>query len=223
MNFDLEMLLISGLEQLELAPVRILPQLKLYFSELLLWNPKLGLIEASDREIIEKHFLDCAAGAEVFRETADEILRNRDMDRERDPLRIVDLGSGAGLPGIILTLLLKEEISLQMHLVEKQQRRCGFLRNIVPILGLGDLVSIHQCDFQELPLKADIVTSRAFRNLDGEQLALQRSLLAPGGRIIAYKGRMASIETELGEVMREADIIPVMVPGLDDERHMVVI
>jgi 16S rRNA (guanine527-N7)-methyltransferase len=223
MNQELQETLRRGLDELDLDAPRLLPRLKLYFSELLLWNPKLGLLEADETEIITKHFLDCAAGIGVLRSIADQIIQDRDIDREGDALRLVDLGSGAGLPGVIIAMILSEDINLEVHLVEKQQRRCGFLRNIVPILGLNDVVSIHQKNFEEIPGKFDIVTSRAFRNLNGEQLALQRALLVPGGRIAAYKGRAETIEAEMGPEFRAADLIPLKVPGLEDERHMVVL
>lgn len=223
MNEFLEKLLVDGMKELGVRTEAILPALKLYFSEILLWNPKLGLIEADEKDIILKHFLDSASALPVFRSVMDDISQDRDISMENRPLSIADLGSGAGLPGIILALVLREEFPVEVHLVEKQQRRCGFLRNVVPILGLDSLVSIHQCNFEQVGRRFDLVTSRAFRNLDGEQIAIQRGLLNDGGRIIAYKGRVATIEKELGEELSKADIIPVKVPGLDSERHIVVV
>ncbi len=223
MTGELQDLLVSGLNSIGLPADHLLPKIKLYYSELLLWNPKLGLIEADERGIILKHILDCAAAVPVFLRKADEIIQGRELDREGDPLCVADLGSGSGLPGLILALAMMNSLALEVHLVEKQQRRCGFLRNIVPILGLDSIVSIHQKKIEDVtPSSFDMVTSRAFRNLTPEQLAVQRRLLRPGGYVIAYKGRMETIRSEMGAEFEYADIIPLKVPGLDDERHLVV-
>jgi 16S rRNA (guanine527-N7)-methyltransferase len=219
MNTELETLLIDGLTELGLDVRSSVPLLKLYFGELQLWNPKLGLLEADERGVVVKHILDSAAAVPLFRREIAEYFAGSSGTPDHQ-IHLADLGSGAGFPGIILAIFLSSEFPLTVHLVEKQQRRCGFLRNIVPILGLGNVVEIHQTAFEDLPRRFDIITSRAFRNMTAGQFDMQKSLLEDHGLILAYKGKVSRLQEEIGELPPGSDIEPLQVPGLDDERSM---
>jgi 16S rRNA (guanine527-N7)-methyltransferase len=70
-----------------------------------------------------------------------------------------DLGAGAGLPGVVLAILLKDTPGAKIHLVESMAKRCKFLRAVVDDLGLP--VEIHNARAEELDLKVDVVTARA--------------------------------------------------------------
>lgn len=108
--------------------------------------------------------------------------------------RILDLGSGAGLPGLVLAILLP---GADLVLVEKSERRTAFLRACAGILG-GGLFSLVEDDFARLPsASATLVTNRAFRPLDRQSLADQLRLLEPGGSLVLYKGRLETIAQEL--------------------------
>lgn len=219
MRTELEELLVQGLEEIGLTPGLLLEPLRRYFEEILQWNPRLGLVKATERELIVKHFLDSAAAYPVF---ADVLAAPRELGREE--VDVGDLGSGVGLPGIMLALMFRERAGFRVHLVEKQERRCSFLRRILPALGLDTLVCIHRQRAETLELTFDIVTSRAFSKLSPAQRELQSSLLKPGGKIVAYKGRLETVLEELGGgVPAGGSIIPLRVPFLDAQRHLVVL
>jgi 16S rRNA (guanine527-N7)-methyltransferase len=104
---------------------------------------------------------------------------------------LVDLGSGAGLPGIVLAIL---RPASQVTLLEPMARRAGFLQECVTSLGLAN-VEVLRGRAEELAgkLAADVVTSRAVAPL--EKLAgLSAGLARPGGRVLAMKGSSAAAE-----------------------------
>ena len=107
------------------------------------------------------------------------------------PATLIDLGSGAGLPGIVLALLLPD---VTVTLVERMQRRSIFLTECVAELGLGN-VRVCQATAEELAGKvaADVVTARAVAPLD-RLAGLAAGLVRPGGLILAIKGATADAE-----------------------------
>jgi len=123
----------------------------------------------------ERHLLNCAVVADAF--PADG--------------RVIDVGSGAGLPGVALAIVRPD---LQVQLVEPMLRRTEWLSGVVAELGL-DAVSVHRGRAEELAgtLSAPFVTARAVARLD----KLARwcvPLLEPAGTLVAMKGRSAAAE-----------------------------
>jgi 16S rRNA (guanine527-N7)-methyltransferase len=133
----------------------------------------LGFVGRSDQgRIRDRHILDSLrAAAEV-----------RAADR-----RALDLGSGAGLPGIVLAIAAPE---LRVGLVESQRRRVAFLELAVERLDLGnaDVVSGRAEELE--PGSADLCTARAFAPPD-RAWQVAEPLLAPGGRLVYFAGRGA--------------------------------
>jgi 16S rRNA (guanine527-N7)-methyltransferase len=107
------------------------------------------------------------------------------------PSTLIDLGSGAGLPGIVLALLLPD---VTVTLVERMQRRSIFLTECVEALGLSN-ARVCQATAEELAGKitADVVTARAVAPLD-RLAGLAAGLVRPGGLILAIKGATADEE-----------------------------
>jgi 16S rRNA (guanine527-N7)-methyltransferase len=103
-------------------------------------------------------------------------------------------------------------------------RRAGFLRNTVAVLGLGN-VAVEEVEMEKAePGRFDLLCFRALRPLEPPVLRTLRRLLAPGGLIAAYKGRLETIRAELaGDWAGPWDSLPCPVPGLDEERHLVVL
>ncbi len=102
--------------------------------------------------------------------------------------RIADLGSGAGLPGLVLAILTGHET----HLVERDQRKAAFLREAARVTGAPAMV--HAADAATLPpIGADLVTARALAPLP-VLLPLALRHLAPGGTCLFPKGATASAE-----------------------------
>lgn len=107
--------------------------------------------------------------------------------------QVLDVGSGAGFPGIVIAICRPE---LDVHLAEPMGRRVEWLQDVVSELGL-DNVTIHQARCEDLhgKGKADVVTSRALANM-AKLTRLTSKLIAPGGRLVALKGRRAAVEIE---------------------------
>jgi len=125
-----------------------------------------------------RHVLNCAA-------VADLVPR---------PSTLIDLGSGAGLPGIVLALLLPD---VQVTLLERMERRSLFLDECVQELGLRN-AQVYRATAEEVAgkLTADVVTARAVAPLD-RLAGLAAGLVRPGGLILAVKG--AAAEEEVGQ------------------------
>ena len=210
-------LLAEGLTELGLneSEGRILPLLERYIEEIELFNPAYGLVKVRDREeLIVKHILDSLAPLKI----------KRDLFEARENPKIADVGSGAGLPGIPLAVCLPHAA---FTLIERMGRRAGFLRDAVAVLGLPN-VAVEEADMDELALAADdrydLIVFRAFKPLDAAILKGLFALLKPTGLLAAYKGRRQAIEEEMsGMQYLTREIIPLEVPFLDEERHLVLI
>lgn len=107
------------------------------------------------------------------------------------PCSLVDLGSGAGLPGIVLALLLPD---VQVTLLEPMLRRVTFLEECLTELQLEN-ARVHRARAEDVAgeIGADVVTARAVAPL-GRLAALAAGLLRPGGLVLAIKGERASAE-----------------------------
>ena len=122
----------------------------------------------------DRHLLNCAVVAELI------------GGRYRT---LVDIGSGAGLPGIVLAMVRPE---LNVILLEPMERRCRFLSECVAGLGLAN-ASVLRGRAEETTLRADVATARAVAPLD--RLAeLAVGVVRPGGMVLAIKGRTAADE-----------------------------
>jgi 16S rRNA (guanine527-N7)-methyltransferase len=129
------------------------------------------------------------------------------------PCSLVDLGSGAGLPGIVLALLLPD---VDVTLLEPALRRTVFLEECLAELGLGNArVWRARAEQAAGALAADVVTARAVAPLDRlTELAL--GLLKPGGIVLAVKGARAEAEVRAArEELRRLGVrdVEVLVAG----------
>jgi 16S rRNA (guanine527-N7)-methyltransferase len=118
-----------------------------------------------------------------------------------------DLGAGAGLPGIVLAILLKGRPGAHVHLVESMAKRCAFLSAVVEALDLP--ATVHRARAESLTLKVDIVTARACAPLP-RLLEFAWPCLSKGATGLFLKGQ--DIEGELAEATRywkfDAELLP---------------
>jgi 16S rRNA (guanine527-N7)-methyltransferase len=154
-----------------------LPQAEKYAQLLTGVGVERGIVGPAEADRIwDRHLLNCGAVARLIPAKA----------------TVVDLGSGAGLPGVVLAILLP---GVKMTLLEPLARRVEFLTECVSILGLTNVHVLRgRAEDVAGHLLADVVTSRAVAPLD-KLAALSVGLARPGGRILAIKG--ASAEAEL--------------------------
>ena len=132
---------------------------------------------------------------------------------------LADLGSGAGLPGIPLAIAAPERETL---LVDSNGKKARFLREAVRRLDLKH-VRVAESRVEDVEGSFDCITARAFASL-ADMLGWGGHLLAPGGVWLAMKGRIA--EDELDAVpagFRAGNVVALNVPGLDAERHLVIL
>ena len=122
----------------------------------------------------DRHLLNCAVVAELIGGQGGTL---------------VDIGSGAGLPGLALAMVRPD---LDVILLEPMERRCRFLSECVTELGLAN-ASVRRGRAEETTLRADVATARAVAPLD--RLAeLAMGVVRPGGMVLAIKGRTAAEE-----------------------------
>ena len=141
----------------------------------------------------DRHLLNCAVVAEL-------------IDDRRGTL--LDLGSGAGLPGLVLAMVLPDTA---VTLLEPMERRCRFLAECVTELDLAN-VSVLRGRAEDVTVRADVVTARAVAPLP--RLAeLAMGVVRPGGMVLAVKGRTAAEELRAAEPVlrrigaRDAEVV----------------
>lgn len=199
-----ELTLSSGLAELGLVLSPATQAQLLAFRDLLLkWNKTYNLTALRDpQQALSHHLLDSLA-----------ILPHV------GPGPLLDVGSGGGLPGIPLAIARPE---LAVRMVDTVQKKATFLQQAAIQLGLKN-VTVNHARVEELPGQYAQISSRAFAEL-GLFVELTRHLLAPGGRWLAMKGVRpdAEISALPADIVIES-IIPLSVPGLDAERHLIIL
>ena len=194
-----------------------LAALDTYERELLSWNARFNLTAIDDpKKIRTKHFLDSL--------TCLLAMRNAPMER------VIDIGTGAGFPGIPLKIICP---NMRLTLVESVGKKAAFCQHIVEILRLRDV--------EVLPERAEAVgLSTAHR--ESYDWALARAvatmstlmeyllpLVRVGGRALAMKGEGGPAEAQAAEgAMRLLgghllQLLPVTLPGVEDQRYLIIV
>ncbi len=176
----------------------------LAFRDLLLkWNKTYNLTALRDPDqAISHHLLDSLAILPYVNDGA-----------------LLDVGSGGGLPGIPLAIA-RQQLSVRM--VDTVQKKATFLQQAAIQLGLKN-VAVDHARVEELGGQYAQISSRAFAELK-LFVELTRHLLAPGGRWLAMKGVCPDAEIAALPADIVVDrIVPLSVPGLDAERHLIIL
>lgn len=199
----------EGLAQLDIPfNVDQLAKLHVFLQELERWNKAYGFVKAAGRQLIIRHVLDSLS---AWRKIS--ALPRR--------AQVVDVGSGAGFPGIPLAVFLADS---RFTLLEPSAKKAAFLRNVA-ILAHLDNVEVEEARLEDVERRFDLVVFRAFTPLHREIDALRR-ILNHNGVIIAYKGKRARILEEIDEAgisLEQVLIEAVEVPFLSEERHLVIL
>lgn len=146
------------------------------------WNPSINLVSSSSlKESWKRHILDSVQLTRFI----------------PSPTAIItDLGSGGGLPGIVLAILLPEA---QLHLIESDQRKCAFLRQACAELKLSN-AEIHNSRIEKTsPWQSDIVTSRALASLKLLIHYAKPFMNNKEGKLLFLKGK--NTQKELSEAL----------------------
>lgn len=163
----------------------------------------------------------------------------RPEDVQAQPLcwgpHILDVGSGAGLPGVTLAIALPQALAasglrpgvppagagVRVTCVDTVAKKAGFIRQVAAELGLGCLQAVHGRIESLKPLQADVITCRAFASLS-DIVSLTRVHLAPGGVWMALKGVVPT--DEMKALPPDIDVFhvePLQVPHLSAQRCLV--
>lgn len=171
-----------------------LERLEAYVAVLKRWNAKINLVSPRDIAAIwGRHIADCLQLVPLL---------------PPNPALAVDLGSGAGLPGLVLAIATNRPF----HLVESDTRKAAFLREAARTTEAACV--IHNDRIEDLQLAgAELVTARALAPLPA-LLRLAHPILAPPGVLLAPKGRTA--ETELTSAQRSWHMSVERFPSLTD-------
>jgi 16S rRNA (guanine527-N7)-methyltransferase len=132
---------------------------------------------------------------------------------------MLDVGSGAGLPGIALAIARPE---LRVTVMDASQKKCGFMQQAAIELRLTNVRVAHaRVETYQATQKFDQIVSRAFTDL-ADFARLSAHLLAPGGLWLAMKGVMPHDEMASITVARVRGAVSLRVPGLDAERSLII-
>ena len=180
-----------------------------YVALLKKWNATYNLTAIRDEaEMVTQHLLDSLSVMPALEKSAPA------------GRRWADIGSGAGLPGIPLAIARPD---LEMSLIETVEKKSAFQRQAKIELGLANVTVVNRRVEDVAGGVFDAVISRAFADL-ADLVRLAGHLLAQGGRLYAMKGQMPEDEIKrLPPGWALVDCIPLTVPGLDAQRHLLVI
>lgn len=187
---------------------------RVYFQELLSWNRRVNLVSRKDEtRLITRHFLDSLTGLPYL--------------TPQKGLRVIDVGAGAGFPGLPLKIVRDD---LLLTLIESRRKKVLFLRHIIGRLNLhGAEAILGRAEGVGLELNSfDVALSRGVAKLS-RLLRLCLPLLRKGGTIIAYKG--GGVEEEVAEVLsvleevggESVDVKRVQLPILGGERSLILV
>ena len=181
-----------------------------YLALLVKWNSVYNLTAVRDpQQMLTQHLLDCMAALPAF----------------AGARRVLDVGSGGGLPGIVLAIWAQQaEPQMQVHMIDTVHKKTAFLTQVKAELELKH-AQVHTARVEQLRVDKpfDVITSRAFAELK-DFVEWSGHLLAEEGKMIALKGQADVSDKELAALPSgwELDKIErLQVPGLTAERHLV--
>ena len=187
-------------------------QLQQYIEQLQHWNRSYNLTAIRDPDqMLTQHILDCLA-------VVGPVKQALALCQRQDPT-ILDVGSGAGLPGVVLAIMLP---AVQVTCVDAVEKKMTFVRQMRGVLGLSNLSATH-ARVETQSAQYDVVISRAFAALsDFAQTSGERVL--PTGNLIAMKARPT--DDEFAELASKTAwsidrVEPIHVPELQAQRCLV--
>lgn len=178
-----------------------------YLDVLHRWNATYNLTAIRDpHEQLVRHVFDCLAIVPWF--------------RQQRPSRVLDVGSGAGLPGMVLALLLPQS---EVHVIDKVAKKTAFVTQCKGALHLTNL-HVHTGRVEQLRTETfDVITSRAFASL-ADFVVWTQALLAPHGVWAAMKGVLPEAEIQaLPDGVQVRESLKLSVPQLSEQRHLVIL
>lgn len=174
-----------------------------YLALLQKWNSAYNLTAVRDpAAMVTRHLLDSLALVPLLRGSYS-----------------IDVGTGAGLPGVPLAIMFPER---EFHLLDSNGKKTRFLFQVQTALPLPNITIHHTRAEAFKPSRLfDTVLSRAFASLE-DMVASTRHMLRPDGVFLAMKGASPDDEIEaVAEACQLLDVYRLLVPGLEEQRHLV--
>jgi 16S rRNA (guanine527-N7)-methyltransferase len=202
-------LLASGIAQMGLnVPAEAQTKLLAYLELLQKWNKVYNLTAVRDPlEMVTLHLLDSLSVLPYVRAK-----------------HLLDVGSGGGLPGIVLAICMPE---LQVTTIDAVQKKAIFMRQVKGELGLNNLTVVHaRVESYQPAEKFEVIISRAFSEL-ALFVNLTKHLLAENGQWLAMKGiaplqELQGLDVQ-GTNVKVKQTIALSVAGLNAERHLIIL
>ena len=211
MSKDAEVVLRAGLAELHLSLSDDQVRDLLYFQNLIgKWNKVYNLTAVREQaEMLTHHLLDSLAAVEPLQ----KYLQGRGLSAAN----LLDVGSGAGLPGVVLAICFP---TLAVTCVDTVGKKAAFIKHVALALGLPNLTGLH-ARVETITQPFDVICSRAFASL-ADFAGWSQAALAPGGVWMALKGKHPADELAmLPPNVAMFHVEPLAVPGLAAERCII--
>lgn len=211
MSNNAESVLRAGLAELHLSLSNAQVQGLLYYQNLIgKWNKVYNLTAVRDpAEMLTHHLLDSLAAVAP--------LQKHLQDRGLTNARVLDVGAGAGLPGVVLAICCP---TLAVTCVDTVGKKAAFIKHVALALGLPNLMGLH-ARVETITQPFDVICSRAFASL-ADFTGWSQAALASGGVWMALKGKHPADELAmLPPNVAMFHVEPLTVPGLAAERCII--
>ena len=191
-----------------------LDQLLAYMDWLAKWNKVYNLTSLRDpAEMLSHHLIDSLTAVRPLQMYVQSLPTQADSA----PVRVLDVGSGGGLPGVVLAICLPQ---LHVTCVDTVNKKAAFIQQVAVALRLPNLKGLH-ARVESVDGGFDVVTSRAFASL-ADFTTWSVKALKPGAVWMAMKGKHPAEElAALGAGVEVFHVAPLVVPGLHVERCLV--
>ena len=190
-----------GMQKLGLENIpQVISKLLIYKELLIKWNRSFNLTSIKNREVVTHHFLDCLSIIPFIK-----------------PSSLLDVGTGAGLPGIIIAIVKPD---IKVSLIDKVGKKIAFIKRVVAELEIKNIDTYHdRVELLTSEEKYDGIISRAFSNMD-DFIKSTKHLIKSQGVWYGMKSKKI-LNDEMININQPWTLEKLDVPFLDAERYLV--
>ena len=191
----------KGMQKLGLENIpQVISKLLIYKELLIKWNKSFNLTSIKNREVVTHHFLDCLSIIPFIKSSS-----------------LLDVGTGAGLPGIIIAIVKPD---IKVSLIDKVGKKIAFIKRVVPELEIKNIDTYHdRVELLTSEEKYDGIISRAFSNMD-DFIKSTKHLIKSQGVWYGMKSKKI-LNDEMININQPWTLEKLDVPFLDAERYLV--
>lgn len=191
----------SGMQKLGLENIpQVISKLLIYKELLIKWNKSFNLTSIKNREVVTHHFLDCLSIIPFIKSSS-----------------LLDVGTGAGLPGIIIAIVKPD---IKVSLIDKVGKKIAFIKRVVAELEIKNIDTYHdRVELLTSEEKYDGIISRAFSNMD-DFIKSTKHLIKSQGVWYGMKSKNI-LNDEMININQPWTLEKLDVPFLDAERYLV--